>query len=94
MNKKPLTKKKVIRLLQRLKRINLEEEKIKLLDAEDRILSESIISDIDLPPFKNSAVDGFAIHKDDVGKEKVLKLKFRIAAGENKKIILSKGEVA
>jgi molybdopterin molybdotransferase len=35
------------------------------LDALDRVLANDIYADIDLPPFTNSAMDGFAIHAAD-----------------------------
>lgn len=34
---------------------------VDVLDSLDRILSEDIIADVDLPPFDNSAMDGYAI---------------------------------
>jgi molybdopterin molybdotransferase len=34
--------------------------------STDRILAENIFSDIDMPPFDKSAVDGFACRKEDV----------------------------
>ena len=66
MNKHPLTKNEVINLLKKKFIENLESEKIELLLAEGRILSSDIISSINLPPFKNSAVDGYAIHDNDI----------------------------
>ena len=39
----------------------LQTEVINLLDSINRVLAEDIISDINLPPFTNSAMDGFAI---------------------------------
>lgn len=41
-------------------------ETIQLMDAGERILAIDVKSDIDLPPFDNSAVDGFAIQYNDV----------------------------
>ncbi len=41
--------------------LNLETETVKLENALHRTLAQDIISDIDLPPFDNSAVDGYGI---------------------------------
>ena len=43
----------------------LEAETVSLPDALDRVLAEDIVSPIDLPPFDNSAMDGYAIHFED-----------------------------
>ncbi len=94
MNDKPLTKKEVINLLKNYKTNNLETEFINLFDAEDRFLAKPITSTINLPPFNNSAVDGYALYDDDVGKTSNLKISCRIAAGDDKKFILNQGKVA
>jgi len=41
--------------------ISLNSEEVGLLDSTNRILAEDVIADVDLPPFDNSAMDGFAI---------------------------------
>ncbi len=41
--------------------LHLNSEEINITDALNRILAETILSDIDLPPFDNSAMDGYAI---------------------------------
>lgn len=41
--------------------LKLDTEEIDLTKSTNRILAEDIHSDIDLPPFTNSAVDGYAI---------------------------------
>lgn len=43
----------------------LEAETVSLPDALDRVLAEDMVSPIDLPPFDNSAMDGYAIHYED-----------------------------
>ena len=68
MNKKPLKKNEIIDLLKKIKPFNTENEIIDLFESEDRFLSRSVKSKINLPPFNNSAVDGYALHDDDVGK--------------------------
>jgi molybdopterin molybdotransferase len=44
----------------------LEVETIDLLDSLDRVLAEDVASDIDLPPFDNSSMDGYAVRSIDV----------------------------
>ena len=80
MNERPLTKNEIFDLLKKVSIINLESEKIELLNAEGRILSCDIISSINLPPFNNSAVDGYAIHRDNL--EKFDRLKLGIAIND------------
>ena len=43
----------------------LEAETVSLPDTYDRVLAEDIVSPIDLPPFDNSAMDGYAIRHED-----------------------------
>lgn len=50
-------------------KLNLKTEQIDLLNSVNRILAEDVISDINLPPFNNSAMDGFAIHFNNNVKE-------------------------
>ncbi len=47
----------------------LKTEQIDLLNCINRILAEDVYSDIDLPPFDNSAMDGIAIKFDKAIKE-------------------------
>jgi molybdopterin molybdotransferase len=44
----------------------LEAESVPILDAQGRVLSEEIVSDIAIPPFDNSAMDGYAVCSADV----------------------------
>jgi len=46
----------------------LEPETVPLFDALDRVLTQDIVSDINIPPFNNSAMDGYAVRADDVVK--------------------------
>lgn len=41
-------------------------EDVPLVEALDRVLAESIRSTLDLPPWDNSSMDGFAVHAADV----------------------------
>lgn len=44
-------------------------ESIPFTDSDGRILAEDVISDIFMPPFNRSAVDGYACHKIDLQNE-------------------------
>jgi molybdopterin molybdotransferase len=44
----------------------LEPELVPILDAQGRVLAEEIVSDIAVPPFDNSAMDGYAVRSADV----------------------------
>lgn len=44
----------------------LPEERLPLLDALDRVLAEDVVSPLDLPPWDNSAMDGYAIRSADL----------------------------
>ncbi len=54
-------------------------EQVPILELVGRVLSEDIISDIDMPPFNRSAVDGFACRKSDTGE--VLEIIETVRAG-------------
>lgn len=41
-------------------------ERVRLAESLNCVLAEDIISDIDMPPFNKSAVDGFAIRRCDI----------------------------
>ncbi|GFP32823.1 molybdopterin molybdotransferase, partial [Candidatus Hakubella thermalkaliphila] len=43
----------------------LEPVELRLLDSRGMTLAEEIVSDMDIPPFDNSAMDGFAIRSPD-----------------------------
>ena len=40
-------------------------ESVELLDSLGRVLARDVFSDVDLPPFQKSAMDGFAVHSAD-----------------------------
>lgn len=46
---------------------NLETEIIPLQDSVQRILAQDVFSDVDMPPFNKSAMDGFACRRSDLG---------------------------
>lgn len=63
-------------------------ERIPLAEAADRILAEEMSSPLDLPPFDNSAVDGYAVRAGDVATARSdapvrLRLIGRVPAGES-----------
>ena len=62
-------------------------EKVPLMDALNRVLSADVVAPLDLPPFDNSAMDGYAVRAADVvgaspEKPVALRLVGRVAAGE------------
>ncbi|MDE3091140.1 MAG: molybdopterin molybdotransferase MoeA [Chloroflexota bacterium] len=44
----------------------LEAERVPMLDALDRALAEDVVADINVPPFDNSAMDGYAVRAQDI----------------------------
>ncbi len=76
----------------------LPAEKVFLFDALDRVLAEDIISPLDLPPYDNSAMDGYALKAEDtVGASKerpvFLKRVAEVKAGDDASSIeVKKGE--
>jgi len=44
----------------------LESERVPILEALGRVLAEEIVADADIPPFDNSAMDGYAVRAADV----------------------------
>ena len=93
MNKKPVFLKQILNFIEKQSRLVKQTEIINLIDSEDKILAENIYSKIDLPPFKNSAVDGYAIFKTDLNSMNKKISKKRIAAGDDENIRINKGEV-
>ena len=60
-----------------------EEESQPLLAATGRVLSESLTASIDVPPYNNSAMDGYAVNTADLAEGKTsLEIVQRITAGE------------
>ena len=59
-----------------------ETETVALKDARGRVLAAGLIAPIDLPPFDNSAVDGYAVRHADLGEdETTLTIVDRLTAG-------------
>jgi len=93
MNKKPLYLKQILNFIKRRSSVINKEEIVNLLDAEDKILAENIYSKISLPPFKNSAVDGYALLKQDLNKTPKKINNIRVAAGDTTNNKIKRGEV-
>jgi molybdopterin molybdotransferase len=73
-----------------LTKITPNTEEVSILDSPGRILAEDVISDINLPPFDNSAMDGFAVKfSPDATQWRVIG---EIAAGNYNEVIVSEGE--
>jgi len=73
---------------EQFQKIKLETETVHIEDAFHRTLAEDIISDINLPPFDNSAVDGYAVKYD--GKITEWEIVGEISAGNFTEIKLTK----
>jgi molybdopterin molybdotransferase len=58
-------------------------ETVSLREAIGRVLAQDVIAPVNVPPFDNSAVDGFAVRGDDLdpGAEKRFAIIDRVAAG-------------
>jgi len=72
----------------------VEVEHVALKDAARRVLASDIISPVDLPPFDNSAVDGYAVRHADLaaGAETQLAIVDRLTAGHAATRPVGKGE--
>lgn len=70
----------------------LEIERVNILKAIGRFVAEDIISPFDMPPFRRSAMDGYAIKFDDLSFTKVFEIKDEIKAGQTKDIKYEKGK--
>ena len=92
MNKLPLTKKQIIDFFKKQKTIIVKPELVDLKNSQGRFLFEDLKSKVDLPPFNNSAVDGYALLKKDLNKKKYFYCNRRIAAGDKKNIKIKSGE--
>ncbi|MGR2737014.1 molybdopterin molybdotransferase MoeA [Billgrantia sp. Q4P2] len=57
----------------------VDPESVACEEAGRRVLAEEVIARLDVPPFDNSAMDGYALHHEDAGRR--LPIRQRIAAG-------------
>lgn len=72
------------------RKTRLSTEEIGFHHSLNRVLAEDIRSDINMPPFDKSAMDGFACKMADIGKE--LKIVETIAAGQEPQKAVGDGE--
>ena len=56
-------------------------QRVALSEADGRVLATDVIAPVDLPPFANSAVDGYAVRLEDVAAGRTLPISGRLAAG-------------
>jgi molybdopterin molybdotransferase len=61
------------------------EETVAVADADGRVLAEDLLATLALPPFTNSAVDGYAVRGDDVPSEaaRLFRVTGRVQAGSS-----------
>ena len=58
-------------------------EIVPLREADGRVLAEDVVAPVNVPPFDNSAVDGYAVRACDLKSDGEMRLKIvdRVAAG-------------
>ncbi len=93
MNKSPLTKKQIIEIFKKQENVVVKSELVNLENSLGRFLYDDLKSKVNLPPFNNSAVDGYALLKKDLNKKTLFYCNNRIAAGDKKNIKIKSGEV-
>ncbi|MCE8031747.1 MAG: molybdopterin molybdotransferase MoeA [Halomonas sp.] len=64
----------------------VETETVPCEQAGRRVLADEVIARLDVPPFDNSAMDGYALHHEDAGKR--LPIAQRIAAGYEPRLLV------
>ncbi len=71
-----------------------ETERVGLRDARTRVTAADVIAPVDLPPFDNSAVDGYAVRHADLksNDETPMKIAGRLTAGKPTGLVLNAGE--
>jgi putative molybdopterin biosynthesis protein len=99
MFRKLLTLREAQEIISHLQISTLGPEEIPLLKAHNRILAENVTSNLDIPPFDRSTVDGYAVKAADTfgadEKESVrLKLCGVVNIGELPHVSISSGEAA
>jgi putative molybdopterin biosynthesis protein len=75
----------------------LGEEEAVLLEAYNRVLSEDVVSTIDIPPFNRSTVDGYAVKAQDTfgadeNQPATLQVSGVVSVGEQPQATVGKGE--
>jgi molybdenum cofactor synthesis domain-containing protein len=84
---------------QHIKPQPLGTEEVPLLEAHSRVLSQDVTSDLDIPPFSRSTVDGYAVKAEDTyGAEENTPAKLKVCGtvnvGEPPQIKVANGEAA
>ncbi|MDY6821344.1 MAG: molybdopterin molybdotransferase MoeA [Deferribacterota bacterium] len=69
-------------------------ERVYFTQSKGRVLAEDIKSNMNLPPFDNSAMDGYAFHFDDLKRYNRLSVKGVIGAGSSDALHVEEGECA
>lgn len=77
----------------------LETETVSLSEARGRVLASDVSSSLDIPPFANSSMDGFAIVSSDTAEASSenrarLRVSSHIAAGSSDEVTISPGVCA
>ena len=69
-------------------------EKVALRAAQGRVVADDIVAPVNVPPFDNSAVDGYAVHADSIPADRETRLVIvdRVAAGHAASRALKSGE--
>ena len=70
-----------------------EVKAVDLDDALGYVLAGDVVSNVNVPPFNNSAMDGFVMHSADLGKTGPLKIIGEVQAGQEAKIPVKEGTV-
>jgi molybdopterin molybdotransferase len=66
-------------------------EEVNLMDTIGRVIAQDIVSDINMPPFDKSAVDGYACKRSDFNNKNNLEILEIIKAGKNPEMEVVKG---
>src|SRR5262245_59188863 len=71
-----------------------ESERVPLHGARSRVVAHDVRAPVDLPPFDNSAVDGYAVRHADLrpGGETTLAVVGRLTAGTGTQLALKPGQ--
>ena len=67
-------------------------EQVSIFDANNRILAQDVIAHVDVPPWDNSAMDGYAITVEDLNHSDVFEVQGVITAGMRADVPLEKGK--
>ena len=93
MNKLPLSKQQIIRFIKKQKNLVKNKELLSLQNSQGRFLFTDLKSKVDIPPFNNSAVDGYALLKKNLNKKQIFYCKRKILAGSKKNLRIKSGEI-